>query len=156
MALLGDYSKAFFVDLLAAPSPSGYELPASLLWRKYASQFAEKVYSDYHGNSIAAVNIKGKQRLLFTGHIDELGFIVNFISEKGFIYFRPIGGHDRGIISGRGVLIYTSSGPVAGVTGKPGDAPEESIGRIRSIVAHLVWFLRRSLRQCSRGFDLDV
>ena len=110
--------KEFFIDLLAAPSPSGYELPASLLWRKYVSQFAEKVYSDYHGNSIAAVNIKGKQRLLFTGHIDELGFIVNFISDKGFIYFRPIGGHDRGIISGRGVLIYTSKGPVAGVTGK--------------------------------------
>ena len=108
----------FFRSLLAAPSPSGYEQPASKIWREYASSFAAEVYSDYHGNSLAIMNKGAEERLLFTGHIDELGFIVNYISDKGFVYFRPIGGHDKSIIPGRSVHILTRKGIVRGITGK--------------------------------------
>ena len=108
----------FFKSLLAAPSPSGFEKPASKLWREYVAPFCEEVNSDYHGNSIAVKNMKSPYRLLFAGHIDELGFIVNYINDKGFVYFRPIGGHDRSMISGRSVHILSDKGIVKGVTGK--------------------------------------
>ena len=108
----------FLKDLLAAPSPSGYEQAAQRIWRDYAGQFADRVERDVHGNSIAALNPDGAPRVMFAGHCDELGFIVNYISDKGFIYFSTVGGHDKSIIPGRRVHIHAQNGIVKGVTGK--------------------------------------
>ncbi len=55
---------------------------------------------------------------MFSGHLDELGFIITYIDDNGFLYFATIGGHDRVIIPGRRVLIQTDKGAVKGVTGK--------------------------------------
>jgi endoglucanase len=64
------------------------------------------------------VNPNGDPSILFTGHIDELGLIVTYINEKGFVYFDTLGGHDKSMISGRRVSILTRNGIVKGVTGK--------------------------------------
>ncbi|KAA3660261.1 MAG: M42 family peptidase [Calditrichaeota bacterium] len=111
-------SLTFLKDLLNSPSPSGFEQPVAKIWREYVRKFADSVEQDYHGNSIAGRNTKAKKRLMFAGHCDELGFLVHYINEKGFIYFKTIGGHDRTMISGRRVKILTKDGEVAGVTGK--------------------------------------
>jgi endoglucanase len=50
--------------------------------------------------------------------MDELGFSVTYIDEKGFLSFDTIGGHDRGIIPGRRVRILTKNGDILGITGK--------------------------------------
>ncbi len=111
-------SLEFLKNLISVPSPSGYETPAAKVWREYGSKFADKIESDYHGNTIACLNADANPRIMFAGHCDELGFIVKYIDDRGFIYFDPIGGHDLGIISGRRVIIHNTRGPVAGVTGK--------------------------------------
>ncbi|RMD96055.1 MAG: M42 family peptidase, partial [Calditrichaeota bacterium] len=66
-------SLEFLKQLLAAPSPSGYEQPAQKVWRAYAEQFADRIEDDVHGNSIAVVNPDGAPRIMFAGHCDELG-----------------------------------------------------------------------------------
>ncbi|MFQ5631750.1 MAG: M42 family metallopeptidase [bacterium] len=111
-------SLKFLQDLIVAPSPSGYEQPAQRVWRKYAEQFADKMNVDFHGNSFAVLNTQGKPRLMFAGHCDELGFIVKYIDDKGFIYFSTVGGHDKSIIPGRRVIIHSQNKTVTGVTGK--------------------------------------
>ena len=111
-------SLKFLQDLIAAASPSGYEQPAMKVWRQYAQRFAASVEHDYHGNSIAAINPNGKPRIMFAGHCDELGFIVRYIDDNGFIYFDTIGGHDKNIIPGRRVIIYSHDRQILGVTGK--------------------------------------
>lgn len=111
-------SLQFLQELIAAPSPSGYEQPAQRVWRKYAEKYCDQMDSDFHGNSYAILNPKGAPRLMFAGHCDELGFIVKYIDEKGFLYFATVGGHDKGIIPGRRVTIHSANGPVTGVTGK--------------------------------------
>lgn len=115
---MNEASLRFLQELIAAPSPSGYEQPAQKVWRKYVKSFADKLDHDVHGNSIAVRNPAGKPRVMFAGHCDELGFIVKYIDEKGFIYFDTIGGHDKSIIPGRRVTILTANGPITGVTGK--------------------------------------
>ena len=55
---------------------------------------------------------------MLAGHIDELGLIIKHVSDKGFLYFDAIGGHDRAMISGRRVDIMTRKGIIRGVTGK--------------------------------------
>lgn len=111
-------SLKFLKDLLDAAGPSGFEQPVAAVWRKYVQPFAESVEGDNHGNSIASLNSQGKPRLMLAGHCDELGFLVHYINDEGFVYFRTIGGHDRTMISGRRVKILTKNGEVPGVTGK--------------------------------------
>ena len=110
-------SLEFLKRILASPSPSGYEQPVQKIWRKYTAQFAE-VRTDSHGNTIGVINPKGSPRIMFAGHCDEIGFMVRYIDEKGFIYFGAIGGFDESIIPGRRVVIHSSKGPVPGVIGK--------------------------------------
>ncbi len=113
-----EQSLAFLKELLAAPSPSGFEQPAQAVWRRYMQQHAERVTTDMHGNCIAVLHDGRPTRILLAGHVDELGFIVNYISDDGFIFFKTIGGFDLNLIPGRRVRIHTKQGPVPGVTGK--------------------------------------
>ena len=111
-------SLAFLKALLEAPSPSGFEQPAQKVWREHVEPHADRIETDVHGNCIAIKNKKGGPRVLLAGHCDELGFMVNYIADEGFIYFRTIGGFDLNIIPGRRVYIHSRKGPVLGVTGK--------------------------------------
>ncbi len=109
---------AFLTDFLAAPSPSGFEQPAQRIWRQYMAPHADRIVTDMHGNCTAVKNESGAPRVLLAGHCDELGFMVKYISDDGFIFFRTIGGFDLNIIPGRRVRIHTRNGTVPGVTGK--------------------------------------
>jgi tetrahedral aminopeptidase len=107
----------FLKTMLKHPSPSGYEQPVQKLWREYVSPFAD-VSTDSHGNVIGVVNTKGTPRIMFAGHCDEIGFLIRYIDEKGYLYFGAIGGFDETIVPGRRVTIHTTDGPVHGVIGK--------------------------------------
>ncbi len=109
---------AFLKDLVEAPSPSGYEAPARAIWRRALEGVAAELRTDLHGNTIAAVNPAGTPRIMLAGHVDEIGFIVTYIDEHGFVYFGPVGGHDPVIAPGQRVVIHTSSGPVRGAIGR--------------------------------------
>jgi putative aminopeptidase FrvX len=103
--------------LVGAPGPSGYEGPASEVWRA-ASSFAE-LSSDTLGSSVAKIgDADAKPLLAVVGHIDEIGLVVTHVDEKGFLYFAPIGGWDPQILLGQRVEIQGKDGPVAGVIGR--------------------------------------
>ncbi len=108
----------FLIDLLNARSPSGFEYEAQTVLDKYLKPAADLYEKDTLGNRIATLNPKGDPTLMLAGHMDELGLMVRYINDKGFIYFDTIGGHDLSIIAGRRVKILTTQGPITGVTGK--------------------------------------
>lgn len=108
----------FLVDLLNARSPTGAEYEAQAVVDRYVEKEVDLYRRDTMGNRFATVNPEGDPKLLFAGHIDELGLIVTYINEQGFLYFDTLGGHDKTMISGRRVSILTKDGIVKGVTGK--------------------------------------
>lgn len=108
----------FLRELLEARSPSGYEHEAQAVWDHHVGSVADETRRDAMGNRISVLNPKGDPVLMFAGHIDELGLIITHVDKLGFLYFKPIGGHDRSLISGRRVVIQSRKGPVLGVTGK--------------------------------------
>ncbi len=108
----------FLKRLVDAPSPSGFEGPVRKIWQERMEGFADEVKVDLHGNVIAALNLGGKPRVMLAGHCDEVGFMVRYINDEGFIFFVPIGGVDSGIVSARRVKIYTRKGVVFGVVGR--------------------------------------
>ncbi len=108
----------FLRDLLEARSPSGYEGEAREVIEKHVKAKSDDYCTDSIGNVFATINPKGGPSLMMAGHIDELGLIIRYVDDNGFLYFDTIGGHDRGLISGRRVDILTENGTVKGVTGK--------------------------------------
>ncbi len=108
----------FLVDLLEARSPTGSEFEAQTVVDRYLRPAADLYEKDALGNRLATLNPAGNPCLLLAGHMDELGLIIKFVDKDGFLYFDTLGGHDRGVISGRRVRILTKDGVVKGVTGK--------------------------------------
>lgn len=108
----------FLSDLLEARSPSGFETEAQAVFDRYVKPAADVYQNDAMGNRIATLNPDGDPVLMLAGHLDELGLIITYVNQSGFLYFDTIGGHDRVVISGRRVRIQTAHGIVKGVTGK--------------------------------------
>lgn len=108
----------FLVDLLNARSPTGAEYEAQAVVDQYVESEVDTYRRDTMGNRFATVNPEGDPHILFAGHIDELGLIITYINDEGFLYFDTLGGHDKSMISGRRVSILTKNGVVKGVTGK--------------------------------------
>lgn len=55
---------------------------------------------------------------MLVAHADEVGMMVTFIDDKGFVYFQEIGGVDTNLLPGQRVEIHNHRGVVVGVIGK--------------------------------------
>jgi tetrahedral aminopeptidase len=110
---------AFLERLIASPSPSGFEQPAQQVIRDEIQNYVDDVRTDVHGNVIAALNPEGNPRVMLTAHTDELGFLIRYIDDQGFLYFAPIGGFDPSTLPGNRVHVHTPTGPILGVIGRP-------------------------------------
>ncbi len=132
-------SLEFFKLIVNTPSPSGYEQRAGEVYRRYTREFADQVTTDVMGNVIAVVNPEGKPRVMFAGHMDEIGFIVKYVSDEGYIYFGSIGGHDPVIPVGQRVLVHTKHGSIPGVIGKKPIHLLEDEERSKAPKLHDLW-----------------
>lgn len=108
----------FLERLLDASGPSGFETVPSRIWREEAEGFADEVWTDVTGNSVAALNRGGRPRVMMAGHIDEIGLQVTHLDENGFLFFGEIGGWDPQVLVGQRVRVLGREGPVRGVIGK--------------------------------------
>jgi putative aminopeptidase FrvX len=108
----------FLERLLNAPGPSGFETEPARVWREEATGFADEVWADVSGNSVAALNPSGKPRVMLAGHIDEIGLQVTHVDETGFLFVDEIGGWDAQVLVGQRVRVLGSRGVVPGVIGK--------------------------------------
>jgi len=111
-------AREFLTRLLETPSPSGYERPVQDVIREYTKRFADEVKTDFHGNVIAVRNPAAPFRVMLAGHCDQIGLIVQYIDDDGFIYFQSIGGWDVSVLIGQRVTIWSDSGPIPGVIGR--------------------------------------
>ncbi|MBC8159928.1 MAG: M42 family metallopeptidase [Roseiflexaceae bacterium] len=110
-------SVAFLKRLLATPSPSSEEAAAGRLWREEAGRFADTTYADVRGSSFAVLQ-GGAPRVMLAGHIDEIGLMVSYIDDDGYLYFSSIGGWDSQVLVGQRVRLLGRSGELIGVIGK--------------------------------------
>jgi endoglucanase len=115
--MLTPHSLAFLEKLLDTPGPSGFESAPARVWRDEARTFAD-VRGDVAGNSVATVKGRGGPTIMLAGHIDEIGVIVTYIDDDGFVYIAPIGGWDTQVLIGQRLRFTGVEGEVLGVVGK--------------------------------------
>lgn len=108
----------FLKEMEETPSVTGFEQPVARIIRKRMKPFADEITTDVHGNVIVAINPKGSPRVMLAGHMDQIGLMVRYIDDLGYIYFGPVGGIDASVLPGTRVTVHTRGGPVEGVIGR--------------------------------------
>ena len=89
---------------------------------------ADEVRVDAMGNVIAFRAGHGPQadtpreRVMLSAHMDEIGFLVRFIDDKGFLRVQALGGFDPRTLFARNVTVLTRGGPLPGIL-TPGGRP---------------------------------
>mgnify|MGYP000205647383 CR=1 FL=1 len=134
-----DDAQSFLFDLLDTPSPTGFETPGQRVWAEYVRDYADTVESDAYGTAWA--NLEGTAddapRVMLDAHVDEIGFMVRHITDKGFIHVNRIGGSDRAIARGLRVRILGDEGPVTGVVGNTAihirDTKNEKVPKVHEL-----------------------
>lgn len=119
--------KDILYGLTNAYGVSGDENCASALAKKYLKQYTSNIEVDSFNNVIGYIGRhgEGKKTLLLDAHIDEIGMIVTYIDDEGFLKISNCGGVDRRILLASQVIVHSS------ITG------ERLVGVITSKPPHL-------------------
>ena len=110
---------SFLRRLTGTIAPSGNEKEVVDLWSDEMSKYVSDIYRTSLGNVVAVKYGTGcnKQKIMLTAHADEIGLIITYIDENGFLYFNEIGGIDINLLPGRVIAIRGLNGIVNGIIG---------------------------------------
>jgi putative aminopeptidase FrvX len=95
--------------------PSGHEEAIRDMIRAEVEPLADEVRIDALGNLIALKRgTGGGKKVMLAAHMDEIGLIISYVDEKGFLRFQPIGGIDpMTLVGGRVQFADGSLGVIA-------------------------------------------
>jgi len=95
---------------------SGFEGNIKTIIRKELDGYVDEITEDRLGNLIAIK--KGSDfSVMIASHMDEIGLMVQYIDDKGFIKFVGIGGWFNPTLHTQRVVLHGTKGPVPGVIG---------------------------------------
>ncbi|WP_446935775.1 M42 family metallopeptidase [Lysinibacillus fusiformis] len=114
-----DPTLQMFKDLTDANGIAGNERAPREVMKKYIAPYADTVETDNLGSVIAKkVGDENGPKIVVAGHLDEVGFMVTQIDDKGFIKFQTVGGWWSQVMLAQRVTITTRKGDeVIGVIG---------------------------------------
>lgn len=110
-----DETVEFLKALTEAHGVPGYESEVRALLREYLEPLGT-VTQDKLGSLICCQNGDGP-RVMIAGHMDEIGFMVRYVTDEGFLKFLQLGGWWDQVLLGQRVVIKTHKGDVIGVIG---------------------------------------
>jgi putative aminopeptidase len=122
-----DALKATLRDLSTLHGVSGFEQQLVEYFRKRVTGLVDEVQVDRYGN-VTAIR-RGQQerpRLMLAAHLDEIGFIVKAVDERGFLRFDRIGGMGDGILPCRRVSVKGHFGIIGAKSGHLLTAEEQA------------------------------
>ena len=113
-----DETLTMLKDLTDANGIPGNEREVREVFENYITPYADDVTMDNLGSSIAKkVGNENGPKIMIAGHLDEIGFMVTRIDDKGFIYFQTVGGWWNQVMLAQRVTIMGLEGNVTGVIG---------------------------------------
>lgn len=113
-----DQTLTMLKELTDAKGIPGNEKEPREIMNKHISPFADEMTTDNLGSLIAKKTGKaGGPKVMITGHLDEIGFMITHIDEKGFLKFETVGGWWSQVMLAQRVTIMTRKGNIVGVIG---------------------------------------
>lgn len=108
--------------LCVAPGISGHEERVRDLILEEIKPYVDEWYVDNMGNLITTKWATGLRwfsapKIMLAAHMDEIGLVVKYIDDKGFIYFNKIGGwFDQTLLNQR-MIVHTDKAQYWGIIG---------------------------------------
>jgi endoglucanase len=115
--VMNDAAVALLKKLVATPTPSGWEYDGLKLLADHVAPAAARTEFDVHDNLRAVMNPGAAMRVMIEGHCDEIGFMVQYVDDKGFLTMCAVGGVTVPLLAGERIIIKGRNGPVNGVFG---------------------------------------
>lgn len=113
-----DETLTMLKELTDARGIPGNEKEPREVMKKYLSPYVDEIEQDHLGSLIGRKTGKeGGPKILIAGHLDEVGFMVSKIDDKGFIRFQTVGGWWSQVMLAQRVTIVTKKGDITGVIG---------------------------------------
>lgn len=100
-------------------APSGHEMEFAEHLYNIIYPISDSCYIDSAGNLIAELKGGGSNRIMVSAHMDEIGFMVSYIDERGFVYFNKIGGVNPSILPGTILTIHHNGEQIPAIVGVP-------------------------------------
>lgn len=117
---MGKINVELLKRLLSTYSPSGNESRILELIKQEVEVLVDEVYTDGLGSLIARKKGSGK-KVMLAGHMDQIGLMVTYIDDKGFLRFTNVGGISPTITLSQRVIFEN------GIVGVVGSERLESI-----------------------------
>lgn len=108
---------------------SGYEANIGKTVCRELEKYVDSIETDSFGNiiSLKKSTRKDSPKIMLAAHMDEIGLIIKYIDEKGFLNFEKIGGIPPRNLFSQPVQVHGKKGPIPGlVYTKPPETPEEA------------------------------
>ncbi|MGI8650567.1 MAG: M42 family metallopeptidase [Rubrobacter sp.] len=97
--------------LIETPSVPGREEKQREIAREVLAPLTDKIRTDALGSVIAIKKGReGAPKVMVAAHLDEIGFIVKYIDDEGFLRLQTLGGHDPANMVSQRVIVTTSKG----------------------------------------------
>ena len=97
----------FLKELTEAKGISGDEKEVSRIMKSYLEGYADEFDYDNLGSFIAKKKGSDDLKIMLSAHMDEVGFIISYIEESGFLRMNPIGGWWGHVLPSQRVSIKT-------------------------------------------------
>jgi putative aminopeptidase FrvX len=113
-----DETLTMLKDLTDAKGIPGNEREPRDVMKRYIEQYSDEVTTDGLGSLIAKkVGDVNGPKVMVAGHLDEVGFMITQIDDKGFLRFQTVGGWWSQVMLAQRVTIVTRKGDVIGIIG---------------------------------------
>ena len=104
-------NEALLKRLIETPGVPGREEQQREIAREELGALTDEVRTDSLGSVIGTKKGSDEDaRVMVAAHTDEIGFLVKFVDEKGFLRLQTLGGHDPANMVSQRVLVITASG----------------------------------------------
>ena len=106
-------------QICKTPGAPGFEDKVRELVLKEIKPYVDEVEIDNLGNVYAIKRGKSDKRVMVGAHMDEIGFMVTFIDDNGFIRFHTLGGFDPKTLTAQRVIIHGKKDIIGVMASKP-------------------------------------
>ena len=106
-------------EICEVAGTSGFEQRIREVVLREVTPLVDEVSIDNMGNVVAVKNGKRDKRVMIGAHMDEIGFIVTHIDDKGFVRFHTLGGFDPKTLTAQRVVVHGTEDLIGVMGSKP-------------------------------------
>lgn len=112
-------NKKLLAEICEVAGAPGHEQRVREIVLREVKNLVDEIKIDNMGNVVAIKKGKENKRVMIAAHMDEIGFMVTHIDNKGFIYFHTLGGFDPKTLTAQRVIIHGKKDVVGVMGSKP-------------------------------------